>query len=586
MSESLKELAVTRITDMESEFNRWKPHLQELANNFLPRRARWLWRDFNRGNKINGSVVNNTPLLSARILSSGMSAAITSPQREWFRLTTPDPELADFPTVKAYLHQTQERLRWSFAISPFYRALADGVYPDIGVFGHHATIMEEDPNPGRILRFTTTAVGEAYLSCNEGDVVDTIGRKVPMTIRQAVRHFVLQPDGRMDWSKVSDTIKTLWDRGTYEQVVRFCSIIQPNEEMRPGKLGPAGMSWSALWWEEADSRPEQFSRIGGYDGFPGLCPRWAVTGGETYARSPAMDALGDSKQLQFEEKAKATLIDKARNPPMKASESMRGSRATLLPGDTTYIPKGQGEIYEPSHEIKQGVINETRQDIAEVADRIASAMHADLFLRLVMDERQQRGTATEIDELKNETALQLGPVLERLNIELLKPAVDRNFTIMDKRGFLPEPPPELDGVELRPEFISVMHEAQKRVGLGGIKVFVSEMGALVAATGRQDAVDKLNVDEIVKELGSVTGIKPSMILSDEEVKALRAQRADKQQKEAMGQAALGAAQGMSALAKAPAPSSENALGSVMESLSPLAGALGTANPLAAGGGLQ
>ena len=48
-----------------------------------------------------------------------------------------------------------------------------------------------------------------------------------------------------------------------------------------------------------------------------------------------MDALGDIKQLQLEQKRKAQAIDKNVNPPMIADPSMKNEPASLLPGAVT-----------------------------------------------------------------------------------------------------------------------------------------------------------------------------------------------------------------------------------------------------------
>ena len=48
----------------------------------------------------------------------------------------------------------------------------------------------------------------------------------------------------------------------------------------------------------------QFLRESGYEEFPGVAPRWEVNDGRVYGDSPAMDALGDNKQLQIQERRK------------------------------------------------------------------------------------------------------------------------------------------------------------------------------------------------------------------------------------------------------------------------------------------
>src|SRR5512146_1611744 len=66
---------------------------RELGEQFAPRRTRFFEADRNRGDKRHGKIINESGMLAARTLRSGMFAGITSPARPWRRLTTPDPDL-------------------------------------------------------------------------------------------------------------------------------------------------------------------------------------------------------------------------------------------------------------------------------------------------------------------------------------------------------------------------------------------------------------------------------------------------------------------------------------------------------------
>ena len=533
MAESPFDRAMARVSALRRERGTWEPHYRELAKHMLPRRARWGGRsDLNRGDRLNDAIINNKPLLAARILASGLMAGITSPSRIWFRLTTADPDLADYGPVRKYLHLSEERLRWAFARSTYYSALADGIYPDISVFGTACGLMEEDAKVG--LRVFTCPVGEYALAANARGEIDTIGRdRVPMTVRQLVHRFGTKT--------ISTAAKNAWDRGNYETHIEVAHIIEPNDELDPGKAGPDGMAWSSKWMElGSDNRT--FLGRGGYEEFPGLTPRWYTRDGDAYGRSPGMDALGDCKELQFLQRRLANLIDKSADPPMKASQALQMGRPTLLPGDTTYLPNGQGQVFEPSMVVNPSSIANLREHIAACEDRINAAFYADLWMYLLNDDRRQRGTATEVTEAKQETMLQLGPVLENLNGGLFDPSISRAFALLDRRGWLPPPPKELAGQELKTEFISVMHQIQKMTGLVGVRTLVQEIGVL-ASLGRSDALDKLNVDQIADEIASMVGTKPEMLLSSDEVAQVRQARATRQAAADNGAAMLAAAKG-------------------------------------------
>jgi hypothetical protein len=568
LNETPKQRMMKRLGELRAIRARWDPHYRELAEHILPRRIRISLRDFERGEKLNDSIINNTPLIAARVLASGMMAAITSPSRVWFRLTTPDPEMAEFGKVRSYLHQVEERIRWAMGVSNFYQSLSDGVYPDISIFGITACYGEQHAR--RILHWTALPVGEYFLSANSDGEVDTAYRDLPMTVRQVVQRFCKSAD---DLAKLSTSTRTAYERGQYDNMVEVVHAVEPNSDFDPARADRRGKRWSSSWFEKASKNDDanRFLEEAGYEEFPFLCPRWSARGTEVYGRSPGMDVLGDCKQLQHDEKRLAQLIDKSSNPPTVGDERMRGARSSLLAGDMTYAPAGTADTFRPVFEVREAAIKNVAEQIARVEGRIDRGLFADLWLRVLQDERQERATAREIEEGHQETMLQLGPVLEHLNPELLAKAVDRYYAELERRGFFPPPPQELQGVDLKAEFISVMHQAQKMVGLAGVRTLVQEAAFLVQS-GWQNAADKLNPDQIVDEIASMVGVKPELVLSDEEVAKVRDARAKREQAMQQGQAMLAAAKGARDLGSTPAPAPDNALGALAQQLSPAAAA--------------
>jgi hypothetical protein len=95
------------------------------------------------------------------------------------------------------------------------------------------------------------------------------------------------------------------------------------------------------------------------------------------------------------------------------------------------------------------------------------------------DERgAQRPTAREIDERHEEKLLALGPVLERTNDELLDPIVDRAFQLMEDSSLIAAAAEELHGVKLKVEYISILAQAQKLVGVSSQDRFLQSVGAM------------------------------------------------------------------------------------------------------------
>lgn len=548
---------IKRHLALKTERATWDPHWRDLSDYIQPRRSRFFWTEANKGTKKNQYIINSTPTYAARVLAAGMMAGITSPARPWFRLTTPDPGMAEFGPVRAYLHMLEERLRWSFAVSNIYKALPL-VYMDLGTFGTSAMLMEDDA--AEFFRAYVFPIGSYCLANNEKMQVDTIYRETTMTVAQLVSKFGLE--------KCSSTVQHAHEQGMIDAAFPVLHVIEPNPDAKRGGVGTKHMKFRSAWLElgansssaNVSQSIEGLLRDSGYEEFPVMAPRWALTGEDVYGYSPGMEALGDARAIQQYEKRKAQAVDKIVNPPMRGPSSLRNQRASLLPGDTTYVDAiHPGQTFAPAMEINAAAIPAVGAEIREHAERVKMAYFADLWLMLSQSDNPQM-TAREVAERHEEKMLQLGPVLQQLEDELLEPMIDRALAVLFRNGDLPPPPQELQGVDLKVEYISIMAQAQKLLATSGIERLAAFTGNLVAV--KADAMDKLNVDEIVDKYADALGVPPDLVRTDEEVAAIRQERAKAQQAAAAQEQAVNMAQGAKVLSEADT-SSDNALTRIM-----------------------
>jgi hypothetical protein len=253
--------------------------------------------------------------------------------------------------------------------------------------------------------------------------------------------------------------------------------------------------------------------------------------------------------VQHLEERKLRLVDKTSDPPMRASQGFAQHQASLIPGAVNYLPMGAGAIFEPAVQINPTAISEVRQSIVEHEERIKRAFYVDLWLALLNDPRAQRPTATEVEATRQEVMLQLGPLLENLNNGLLDPAITRVYAILQRAGKLPQAPEELMGQEVRIEYISVLHQAQKLTSITSIRELISQTGAL-AQVGKVEAIDKVNSDAIMDELADILGVRPELVFSDDQVEAIRSAKLEQQQQQQQSQQMLAATQGVKNLSSA------------------------------------
>ncbi len=505
-------------TQLESDRSSWISHWRDLADFIVPRRVQFNVSDRNKGDKRNQRIINNTATLAARTLRSGMTAGLTSPARPWFKIALFDADLMENDEVRFWLDDVTRRMNAVMSRSNLYNCLPIG-YGDIGVFGTAAMSVLEDPI--KVFRCSNPPLGSYVISNNERGVVDVFGRECEMTVRQIVMRFAAmrEKSGTIVWDNISQTVKNAWDRDQFEMGIPVKHFVLPNELYDPGRLESKFKPYRSVYYEDGTQSVERFLSESGYDEFPVLVFRWDVLGEDSFGTSPGMDALGDTKSLQVLERRKAQADEKKVNPPMTGPSSLRNQKATLLAGDITYLDVRDGQQgFRPAHETHFST-KEAVMDIQEHQQRIRRAFYEDLFLMLTLSDRREI-TAREVEERHQEKLVMLGPVMERLNDELLDPLIDRVFAIMDRRGMLPAPPSVLEaGQPLKVEYVSLMAQAQRMVNIAGMERFASFVTGL--ANIDPSVTIKANTDYMIEEYADSLSQPPKVLRTDQEVAEIR-----------------------------------------------------------------
>lgn len=518
---SKRKLLLSRWGQLKNERESWMSHWKEISDYLLPRSGRFFVDDRNRGDKRHNNIYDSTGTRALRVLAAGMMAGMTSPARPWFRLTTSDPQLDESAAVKAWLADVTRLMQMVFAKSNTYRAL-HSMYEELGAFGTASTIVLADYTS--VIHHYPLTTGEFAMAADHRGQVNTLFREFQMTVAQVVREF-----GR---SNCSPTVQTLFDRGALEQWVTVMQAIEPRVDRDLTKRDDRNMAWKSIYFEQGGNE-DQILRESGFKEFPALCPRWAVSGGDIYGNSPAMETLGDIKQLQHEQLRKAQGIDYKTKPPLQAPTSLKSRDVDTLPGGISFV-----DAAAPNGGIRSAFevnidLSHLLNDIQDVRERIKGGFYADLFLMLANGTNPQM-TATEVAERHEEKLLMLGPVLERMHNEILDPLIEMTFSRMVEAGIVPPPPDELQGMELNVEFVSMLAQAQRAIATNSVDRFVGNLGAVAGI--KPEVLDKFDADRWADAYADMLGIDPELIVPGEQVAMIRKQRAEAAQ--AQQQAAL------------------------------------------------
>jgi hypothetical protein len=512
---------LTRWGSLQNDRSTWIDHWREISENVLPRSGRFLISDTNKGDKRHNNIYDSTGTRSLRILAAGLMAGMTSPARPWFRLTTSVPELDESAAVKRWLADVTRLMQMIFAKSNTYRALHAG-YEELGAFGTWSNILM--PNFKNVIHNHALTIGEYCIATDHEGTVNTLFREYQTTVSNAIREFGKE--------KVSLTVRNLYDQGKLDAKVNVIHAIEPREDRDLTKRDNLNMAYKSVYFEPGQEAGKYLSESG-FKVFPALCPRWAASGGDIYGNSPGMEALGDIKQLQHEQLRKAQGIDYQTKPPLQVPSGLKNRDIETLPGGISYVDMaGPNGGIKTAFEVRID-LSHLLADIQDVRERIKGCFYADLFLMLANDNRSGI-TATEVAERHEEKLLMLGPVLERLHNEILDPLIEMTFQKMVEANILPPAPPEMQGMDLNVEFVSMLAQAQRAIATNGIDRFVGNLGAV--AQFKPEVLDKFDADQWADAYADMLGIDPELIVPGEQVAIVRQQRS--QAAQAQQQAAL------------------------------------------------
>lgn len=509
-----RDIYMKRWSALDTERSSWLSHWRELSTYILPYSGRFLSSDRNNGNRKFNQILDSTGTRAATTLAAGMMAGMTSPARPWFRLATPDPALMEFHPVKAWLHDVTRLMLDTFQRTNTYNTL-HSLYGELGVFGTGASFVM--PNYDKVIRHYPLTCGEYALATDFNGEVCALYREFDVTVGQMVKEF--------GYDKCSPGIRNLYDSHNIDKWFTVMHVVEQNHDRTDSKLDNHNKPWRSLYFEKACDQ-NKFLSESGFDQFPVVAPRWQTLGGDVYGVSPGMMALGDIKQLQHQQLRKAEGIDYATRPPLQVPTSMRNHDVDMLPGGITYVDAaGPQAAIRTAWEVQLN-LQPLLLDIQDVRQRINSTFFADMFLMLANNDLG-RMTATEVAERHEEKLLMLGPVLERLHNELLDPLVETTFQRLLAANLLPPPPEELQDVELNVEFVSMLAQAQRAIGVNSSDRYVMTLGNI--AQMKPEVLDKLDADKWADAYADQLGVDPAIIVPSDKVALIRQQRAQQQQ---------------------------------------------------------
>ena len=484
----------------------WESHWQEIADLMLPRKAE-ITKERARGDKRSTQIFDATGIHSLELLAASLHGMLTSSANRWFSLRFKEAILNEDDEAREWLEDSIDKMYLAFARSNFQQEIFEN-YHDLIAFGTSCLMVEEDEDD--IIRFSARHIKEIYIEENKKGLIDNVYRKFKLTADQAIQKFGAE--------NLSKEINSIYKSHPYDEV-EICHIVRPRFNYDSSKKDKQNMKFQSIYFEHST---DHIISVGGFNENVYVVSRYLKSSTEIYGRSPAMNALPDvkvlNKMVEHGLKAAAKQID----PPLLVPDDSMLAPVRMTPGSLNYYRSGSRDRIEPLN-IGQ---NTTLTLNAENARReaIARMFHVDQL----QIQSNRTMTATEVLQRNEEKMRILGPVMGRIQSELLEPMINRVFSIMLRNRLFREAPEILANQEIDIEYVSPMALAQKGQELQNIMRGLEIFGSISQMAPVQDYLDE---NGLVKQIVQTLGLPARMIKSDKQVEAIRMERQEAQQQQ-------------------------------------------------------
>lgn len=511
--------------------NNYDSHLKEVLDHVYPQAKRFLMQNEKHDRDSQRKIINNVGKTSLNTFAAGMQSGTCSPSRPWFALGANQYLGASSDSgLITFLQELQAILYKELAASNCYQVI-HAMFKDQGALGASCSLFDDEPDEMDAdkpaldlihLPFGTFAIDVDYLNR-----VTTLYHYVEMSLNDLVDRF---PEDK-DWPYPAK-IKQAIEEKKHSAMFKVVHIIEKSKnDLVIKDKTILDRAYISYWY--LDGEKDQFLRVSGFDSFPGVVPRLDVMGTDRYGESLASSALGDFKELQKTHLQMLEGTDKAIRPPMLIPTTLRNNMAQLNPGgrifyDPQSIAGSAVDTIKPAMMVQldySGVMNE--QNAAR--ERIRQTFYTDLFLMLDNFDKG-RMTATEVAERKAEKMLMLGSILERQNVELLKPIIEIAVArILKMKNRYPELIEKHEGFAKSGydiEFVSILSQAQKAAGSANLERATQYLLGVVSAN--PESADLIDVDKLITHYCDMNSVPADVIRDLQEVKKIRAARAEAQ----------------------------------------------------------
>lgn len=521
---------------MASDRATFEGHWSEVTKRVLPRQDSWFGARGSQGDKRTEALYDSTAVLALSRFAAAMESILTPRAEQWHHLV-PEYPLAESQPVKVWLEEISKLLfRIRYSPRSNFASQMHECYMGLGSIG--TTCMFVDDDPGRGITYRSMHMGGIYMAENSAGRIDTVHREFQLTHRQAIQEFGIDnvPES------VRRNVATRPD-----EKADYLHAVFPASDRQYGRVDAKGMPWTSVYLSKSE---RVIVAESGYWEFPYMIGRYVVAPGETYGRSPAMDALPDIKVVNEIEKTTLRIGQRAADPPYLAADDGVLGAFQIRPG--VVITGGLDSTGNARLQSLESGANFPLTAAMSELRRQAINDHFLVSLFQILAEDRSNMTATEVLQRAQEKGALLAPASGRQQSEFLGPMIEREIGILARAGVLPPPPPEW--VEMGGEYrIDYSSEATRAQTAGrGVSVLRMIEGIAPIAQQRPEVLDVIDFDKATRVLSDSYGVPAEVLRDDKDVAAIRESRSQEAQTQNILQSATVAGDAAQSLAKAAA----------------------------------
>lgn len=499
-NETLKSWSKKRFESLKNVYYKgWRASHQSLSTYINETRGNFD-ENPNHGEMIDHkTILDGHATQSAERVANNLNSFITSKSRPWFRLSI-DVRYLNVPGVRLWIDEVQKTMYEVMEQSNIYDVF-QSAYEELVQFGTACFLLLQDYDD--VVRGRSFTAGEYYLATDGRGRVNTFAREDWMTVGELASEF--------GYESLSSSSKALYDNNQKESWVKYCHLIEPNKDRVEGFEDEQNMPFRSLYWESS-CEDNEFLAKRGLKMFRVIAPRWkTTTTSQIYGYGPGWYALGDVKELQKRKLDSLLMEEKLHNPSVQKDSNVEGHVA-LLPGGITNVSSSTPNSGVRANYQVPDALNSIQEKINNTKAQIDRFFFLDVFQTISQLDKSNI-TALEIAKRDQERVGLTGPILNKLDEEMLSQTVEIFFSDMTEAGMFPEPPEEIQGVPLKVQYTSVLAQAQRALGIESIERFIGFAGQYTPNSYRI-----IDADEALREVGELAGVPAKIVKTEEAVR--------------------------------------------------------------------